>query len=65
MKPTPAVFLVDGYGIVRFNFYDKSFDDTQAFKAMSHGKKAVRRAPYWAVDIRQAIDQILSESRSD
>ena len=65
VKPTPAVFLVDGEGIIRFNLYDKIFDDSQAFKAMSHGKKAVRRAPYWAADIRQTIDQVLNESEHD
>ena len=65
VKPTPAVFLVDGEGIIRYNLYDRIFDESEAFKVMSHGKKAASRAPYWSAEIRQNIDQVLRESRGD
>jgi hypothetical protein len=41
------------------------FDDGNEYKALSHGKKAGRRAPYWAAEIRRTIDLILSESKGD
>jgi len=61
VRPTPALFLVDGQGMIRFNLYDMVFNDNSDFKALSHGQKSERRAPYWAAEIRQSIDQILGE----
>ena len=65
VRPTPALFVVDGKGRIRFNLYDMVFSDNSEFKALKHGKKAGRRAPYWSAELRQAIDQILSESKDD
>ena len=65
VRPTPAVFIVDGEGKIRFNLYEMVFNDTDEIKAMGHGKKAGRRAPYWAAEIRKNIDQVLSESKTD
>jgi thiol-disulfide isomerase/thioredoxin len=65
VQATPALFIVDGQGKIRFNLYDMFFDDSSEFKALTHGQKAARRAPYWAAEIRKKIDQVLSESRSD
>jgi len=65
VRPTPAVFVVDGKGLIRFNLYEMVFSDTSEFKAMSHGKKAGRRGPYWAAEIRKTIDQVLSERKDD
>jgi thiol-disulfide isomerase/thioredoxin len=59
VQPVPALFVVDGGGMIRFNLYDMVFNDSSEFKAMGHGKKAGRRAPYWAAAIRQAIDKVL------
>ena len=63
VQPVPALFAVDGRGMIRFNLYDMVFNDSDEFKAMGHGKKAGRRAPYWAASIRQAIDQVLKEDQ--
>lgn len=60
----PALFLVDGKGAIRFNLYDMLFNDSDEYKAMSHGKKAGYRAPNWAAEIRAKIDQILAERQS-
>lgn len=65
VKAVPALFLVDGRGTIRFKLYDMVFDDNSAFKAMSHGKRAGRRAPYWSAEIRLRIDQILGEAKAD
>ena len=65
VRSTPAVFVVDGKGRIRFNLYEMIFDDNSEYKAMSHGKKAGRRAPYWSAEIRQTIDQVLSGSKGD
>ena len=65
VQGVPAVFVVDGRGVIRFNLYDMVFSDSSEFKAMEHGKKAGRRAPYWAAAIRQAIDQVLTDEKAD
>ena len=65
VRPTPAVFVVDGEGNIRFNLYDMVFNDNSEYKALSHGKRAGRRAPYWAAEIRQVIDQVLTGSKDD
>jgi len=65
VQPTPAVFLVDGQGMIRFNLYEMVFNDSNDFKALSHGQRSGRRAPYWAAEIRQSIDQILSERKGE
>jgi len=65
VRPTPAVFIVDGKGSIRFNLYEMVLSDSSEFKDMSHGKKAGRRAPYWAAEIRKEIDQILAERIND
>lgn len=61
IKAVPALYVVDGKGKIRFNLYDMVFNDSSEFKALSHGKKASKRAPYWAAEIRKAIDQVLGE----
>ena len=63
VQPVPALFVVDGQGNIRLDLYDMVFNDNSEFKALSHGKRAGRRAPYWSAEIRQTIDQILSESK--
>ena len=62
---TPALFLVDGEGLIRFNLYDLVFNDNEEYKALSHSKKAASRAPYWSAEVRKAIDQILAERTPD
>jgi thiol-disulfide isomerase/thioredoxin len=65
VRATPGLFVVDGQGNIRFNLYDLVFNDSDEFKALSHGKKAGQRAPYWAAEIRLVIDQILSEAKGE
>ena len=62
IKAVPALYVVDGQGKIRFDLYDMVFNDSEEFKALSHGKKASKRAPYWAAEIRKTIDRILRES---
>ena len=65
VRPTPGLFVVDGEGRIHLNLYEMIFDDGSEYKALSHGRKAGRRAPYWAAEIRRTIDVILSESQGD
>ena len=65
VRSTPAVFLVDQKATIQFNLYEMIFDDSEAFKALGHGQKSVRRAPYWAAAIRTRIDQIIVEQSTD
>lgn len=65
IKAVPALYVVDGQGKIRFNLYDMVFNDSSEFKALSHDKKASKRAPYWAAEIRKTVDQILSESKAE
>ena len=53
-----------GWGRIRLNLYEMIFEDDNEYKSLSHGKKAGRRAPYWAAEINQMIHQVLSESSS-
>lgn len=65
VRATPGLFVLDGKGNIRFNLYDVVFNDSDEFKALSHGKKAGQRAPYWVAEIRMVIDQVLSESKDE
>ena len=54
VRPTPGLFVVDGKRRIRLNLYEVIFDDDSEYKALSHGKKAGRRAPYcsaWAFSL--------------
>jgi len=62
---TPALFLVDGEGKIRFNLYDMVFDDDGEYDALTQRQKAGRRAPRWAAEIRQQVDRILDGYESD
>ncbi|MDH3620995.1 MAG: TlpA family protein disulfide reductase [Gammaproteobacteria bacterium] len=60
---TPAVLIVDRDMIVRFDRYElPDYDLPAAGKPPSHGKKAAYKAPYWAAEIRKALDLVLKES---
>ena len=65
VRPTPALFVVDGDGGIHLNLYEIIFDDDSEYKALSHGIKAGRRAPYWAAEVRRTIDLVLSETKID
>lgn len=58
---TPAVFLVDGEGAIRFNLYELLIENPPEFDQLSHRQKAQRRAPLWAARIRQALDALIDE----
>lgn len=65
VRSTPAVFLVDEDGSIRFNLYEMIFNDSAEFKAQRHGQKAAQRAPYWSAEIRRIIDQVLEEDKTE
>jgi len=65
VKPTPALFLVDGQGLISFSLYDTMFADNHGSEAMSHRQRAGRRGPFWAARIRQGIDRVLVGTKTD
>lgn len=62
VQPTPALFLVDGQGFIRFNLYETVIDDSKEPENISHKRRAGQRAPAWAAQIRRRIDQILIDT---
>jgi thiol-disulfide isomerase/thioredoxin len=61
VRPTPALFIVDSEGAIRFNLYKMIFDGSDEYKTLSNRQKAARRAPYWSAEIRRSIDRVLSK----
>ena len=61
VRATPGLFLVDGQGCIRLNLYELIFDKDTDYEALSNRKKAARRAPFWAAEIRRTIDLILEQ----
>jgi len=64
VKATPGLFLVDGRGNIRLNLYKLAGNDSPAYKTMDNRQKSARRAPWWAAEVRQTIDHILSQKRN-
>ena len=62
VKGTPGLFLVDGEGVIQLNLYRLINDHDRTEDDMSHSQKAARKAPWWAAEVRKAIDQILAKA---
>ncbi len=59
---TPGVIVVDGNREIRFDLRTlPKKDPPAAGKPPSHRQKAAYRAPYWAAEIRKAVDEVLAE----
>ena len=57
---TPGVILVDQDRNIRFNLYELEPPELPAdVQDAKHGRKAAYRAPYWASEIRKALDAII------
>lgn len=54
---TPAVIILDGEGRLRFDLYELLGQGPTLDADLPHGLKASRLAPFWAVEIRKAIDR--------
>lgn len=62
---TPGLLVIDTDRNIRFDLYAlPKLDLSDAGESPTHGKKAARLAPYWAAELRKALDLVLSE-RSD
>ena len=61
---TPGVLIIDRYRRIRFDQYAlPPYDLPAAGKSPSHGKKAAYKAPYWAAELRKALDTVLEETK--
>ncbi len=65
VRSTPGVFLVDHNSMIRFNLYQVLFKPSAEFNQLGNSQKSGRVAPYWAAEIRRAIDQILKEDAEE
>jgi thiol-disulfide isomerase/thioredoxin len=59
---TPGLLIVDGEGKVRFDLYALPKPDFPTGDAeISHPRRAAFRAPYWAAELRKALDDVLTD----
>jgi len=58
MHGTPGVLIFDAKGHLVFDLRDVQADHLVRQNA-GHGAKSVRKAPYWAAQIRQALQQLV------
>ena len=57
---TPGVLIVDSDQVLRFDLRAlPQRDIPSSGEELSHSKKAAYRAPYWAAEIRRALDAVL------
>ncbi len=57
---TPGVMIVDSDQVLRFDLRAlPQRDIPSSGEELSHSKKAAYRAPYWAAEIRRALDSVL------
>ena len=60
---TPGVLIVDRGMHIRFDQYAlPQYDLPAAGQSPSHGKKAAYKAPYWAAELRKALDAVLADA---
>ncbi len=60
---TPGVLIVDTDMLVRFDLRKlPPQEPLSSEEAPSHRKKAAYRAPYWAAEIRKALDAVLANA---
>jgi thiol-disulfide isomerase/thioredoxin len=59
---TPGLLIIDGDRNVRFDLYALPKPDFPTGDAeISHPRRAAFRAPYWAAELRKALDDVLSD----
>ena len=57
---TPGLLIIDRDMVVRFNRYElPKLDLSAAGESPKHSKKAAYQAPYWAAELRKALDLVL------
>ncbi|MBU1188181.1 MAG: TlpA family protein disulfide reductase [Gammaproteobacteria bacterium] len=59
VKGTPGLIVVDAAGRIRFDLASLLAPAGKALEDLKHGQRAQRIAPWWAAQLRQALDQIL------
>ena len=59
---TPGLLIIDSERRVRFDLYALPKPDFPTGDAeISHPRRAAFRAPYWAAELRKALDDVLSD----
>lgn len=58
IKGTPGLIVVDDEGRLRFDMNDLLAPSNKALEGLKHGQRARRIAPWWAAQLRLALDEI-------
>lgn len=58
VKGTPGLIVVDAAGRIRFDLADLLAPAGKALEGLQHGQRAQRIAPWWAAQLRLALDDI-------
>jgi hypothetical protein len=57
---TPGLLIIDGDMLIRLDRYElPKLDLSAAGESPKHSKKAAHLAPYWAAELRKALDLVL------
>ncbi len=59
VKGTPGLIVVDAEGRIRFDLATLLAPAGKALENLQHEQRAQRIAPWWAAQLRQALDQIV------
>ncbi|MDX1570858.1 MAG: TlpA disulfide reductase family protein [Xanthomonadales bacterium] len=60
VKGTPGLFLVDEQGMIRWHLGLAMQDEARMAGLSKHWERASRRAPFWAAELRKALDIVLA-----
>lgn len=60
-RGTPAVWILDESGQVRFSLYDVLAETPEGWGDLTHAERAKRRVPFWEAEIREALQPLLPE----
>ena len=61
VKGTPNLVIVDKAGNIHYNLKQAFKKQKELKNSLSHWEKAGRRAPFWAAEIRLAMDALLQK----
>lgn len=60
VRGTPGLFLVDADGRLRWHLGLAMQDEARMAGLSKHWERASRRAPFWAAELRKALDEVLA-----
>lgn len=61
VRGTPGLFLVDREGQIRWHLHLAMQDEARLAGLSKHWERAARRAPFWAAELRKALDDVIED----